>query len=101
MHDLFVVFQHRPSQSVSIDFCVEINLVNETLLLCKKIVLILKGNDFSLIPLGKCAFLGEFQIDAINSNFGHFESALYLKSVNMPWRCMYYFQKKKVVIILR
>ena len=29
---------------------------------------------------------GVLQIDAINSNFDNFESALYMKSVSMPFR---------------
>ena len=57
----------------SIDYCVELSLVDKT-----EIAVISEGNDFSLIPLGKCAFFrGELQIDAINSNFENFESALY------------------------
>ena len=40
----------------------------------QKIALISYGNDFSLIRL---LLRGELQIDAINSNFENFESALY------------------------
>ena len=36
--------------------------------------------------MGKCIFGGKLQIDAKNSNFEIFESALYLKSVSMPLR---------------
>ena len=61
-----------------------LSLVDETL--CKKIALISQGNDFSLIPLGKCAmyYRGELQMNAIYSNFNNFESALFMKSVSMP-----------------
>ena len=52
--------------------------------LMQKIALISEGNDFSLIPFGNVLHRGKLQIDAINSNFENFESALYMRSVSMP-----------------
>ena len=40
----------------SIDYCVKLSLVEEAL--CKKLLSISQGDDFSLIPVGKCATYG-------------------------------------------
>ena len=49
----------------------------------QKITLIPYGNDFSLIPLGKCPSSGELQTDEINSNFENFECKFFMKPVSV------------------
>ena len=66
----------------SIDYCVKLSLVYE--ILCPKSLSFHKEMISAWFFWGNVLFRGELQIDAINSNFENFESALYMKSVNMP-----------------
>ena len=52
--------------------------------LCKKLLSFHKEMISASFLWGNVILRGELQIDAINSNFQNFESALYMKSVSMP-----------------
>ena len=75
MHD-YVIWHY------SIDYCVKLSLVDETLFKKKKCSHF-KGKLFQPNSLIR----GELQKDAINSNFKNLnDNALYMKSVSMPLR---------------
>ena len=66
----------------SIDYCVKLSLVDETL--CQKWFSFHKEMISALFLWGNVLLRGELQIDANNSNFKNFESAMYMKSGSMP-----------------
>ena len=75
MHD----YVHR---HCSIDYCIKLSLVYETL--CPKLLSFHKEMISAWFLWGNVLLRGELQKDTINSNFDNFESTLYMKSVSMP-----------------
>ena len=76
MHDSYVHWH------CSIDCCVKLSLVDETL--CKKWLSFYKETISAKFLLGNVFLGGKLQIDAKNSNFKIFESALLIKSGSLP-----------------
>ena len=60
----------------SIDYCVELIIVEDNFYE--------NCSNTEMISLGNVLLRGELQIDANNSYFENFESALYMKSGSMP-----------------